>query len=126
MSVYVAAEVHQSLDRFGHERGRLAGVLEGVRACVSRIHGAGGIHVRLDHARVAVVDCAEDGDRSAVAARVPHEELSGRGVRDAGGARGGGRRAKRAEPVGAVAHPSLEYAFSAAWATVSLSANPVS
>src|SRR5436190_22823678 len=107
LGAHVAAEHHQRLDRFGHERRRLVRVREGVRAGPRRLGAAaaGGVDLSFDDARVAVVDGAENRDRAAVAARVADEELSSR--------------------AGGLAHDGAA-ALRAAWATVSLSANPVS
>ncbi len=77
--VDVAAEIHQRLDRFGDERGRLVRVRERVRAGLDRI-ALRRIHLGLDHARVAVVDRAQACDRPALALRVPGEELARGGV----------------------------------------------
>src|SRR5437764_2563893 len=101
----VAAQVHQGLDGFGHEGGRLARVREGVRP---RAHGCGargalGIDLRLDDARVAVVDRTHHGHGPAVLARVAQEELA------------------RSSNAGCLAHG---LAFTAACATVARSAKP--
>src|SRR5438270_4073082 len=83
LRVNVAAEHHQRLDGLGHEGRRLVHIGNRVRPrprwlCAA---AAGGIDLRLDHARVAVVDGAEHGDRASVPARVAHEELARRRLR---------------------------------------------
>jgi hypothetical protein len=62
LGVNVAAEDHQSLDRFRHEGGGLMDVGEGVRAGAGGlgVAGSGRIDLRLDHAGIAVVDGAEN------------------------------------------------------------------
>jgi hypothetical protein len=64
LGVYVAAEDHQGLDRFGHERRGLVHVGEGVRPGTRRlgIAGSSGIDLGLDHAGVAVVDRSQNRD----------------------------------------------------------------
>ena len=81
---------------------------EGVRAWPRGLGTApaGGVDLRFDDARVAVVDGSEDGDGSSVATCVPDEELF--------------RRARS----GWFAHVPRA-AFWAACATVSLSAKPL-
>src|SRR2546423_5597506 len=80
LGVHVAAEHHQRLDRFGHERRRLVRVREGVRAGPRRLGAAttGGGDLSFDDARVAVVGGAKNRDRAAVPAGVAGEELSSR------------------------------------------------
>ena len=110
LRVHVAAEDHQRLDGFGHEGGCLVHVRERVGARPRRlgIPCADRIDLGLDHARVAVVDGAQDGDRASVASRVPDEQLAGCG-----------RSAVGCE----LAHVPWA-ALWAACATVSLSAKP--
>ena len=72
---HVAAEVHQRLDRLGDERRRLVRVRERVRARADGLECARREGLGLDDARVAVVHGPEDGDRAAVALRVPDEQL---------------------------------------------------
>src|SRR6476619_1517641 len=108
LSVHVAAEHHERLDGFGHEGGRLVGVRERVGAGPRRLGAAatGRIDLGLDDARVAVVDGAENRDRTAVAACMPDEQL----------ARSGGRLGHE---------PTVAAALRAACPTVSLSAKPL-
>ena len=108
LRMYVAAEDHQGLNRFGHEGCRLMHVGEGVgpRSGRLRATAAGRIDLGLDHARVAAVDGAEDRHRASVAASVPDEELACPSTFG-----GRARHVPRA-------------AFWAACATVSLSAKP--
>ncbi|MDX6407660.1 MAG: hypothetical protein QOE13_731 [Gaiellaceae bacterium] len=109
LRVDVAAEDHQSLDRFGHECRRLVDVGEGVRAWPRGFGAvaAGWIDLCLDHTRVAVVDGAKDGYGSPVAPGMADEELPSSGAFD-----GGFGHVPRA-------------ALWAACATVSLSAKPL-
>ena len=72
----VAAEVHQGLDCFGHEGGRLRASAKVYGPAVEGSASPGGVDLRLDDAGVAVVDGAEDGDRAAVATCVPDEQLA--------------------------------------------------
>ena len=90
----VAAEVHQGLDRFGHESRGLAAVGEGVRPGPERLGARHACRedLGLDDAGVAVVDCAHDRDRAPVLAGVPDEELApaARSAHDARRGRVGG------------------------------------
>src|SRR5881409_1107227 len=74
----VAAEVHQRLDGFGDERGRLARVGERVRTGADRRRARRSVRedLRLDDARLAVVDRTHDRDRAALLACVPDEQLA--------------------------------------------------
>ena len=74
----VAAQDHQGLDCFGHEGCGLVRVGEGVRPRPRGLGAAsaGWIDLGLDHAGVAVVDGAKDGDRPSVPPCVAHEQLS--------------------------------------------------
>src|SRR4051794_29434706 len=79
LRMYVAAEDHEGLDRFGHECRRLVDVGEGVGTGPRRLGAvaAGRVDLGLDHAGVAVVDGAQDRDGAPVSAGVPDEELAG-------------------------------------------------
>jgi hypothetical protein len=105
----VAAQDHEGLDRFGHERRRLMDVGECVGAGPGRLGATatGGIDLGLDHAGVPVVDGSENRYRTSVAAGMPNEELTRRPITFGGCL----RHVPRA-------------AFWAACATVSLSAKP--
>lgn len=109
LGVYVTAEDHQGLDRFGHECRRLVDVGKGVRPGPRGLGAtaAGRIDLGFDYAGVAVVDGTEDGYRTSVAACVPDEELA------------------RPCTFGGRAGHVPRAAFWAAWATVSLSAKPL-
>src|SRR5437764_10522463 len=116
LRVDVAAEVHERLNRFGHERRGLACIRERVRPRPDRGFRAGLKDLRLADARVAVVDRPQDGDRAAVLACVADVEL-----------------AAAAQPVqfcGRLAHDGVptkpRATFAAAWATESWSAKPTS
>src|SRR5262249_9554701 len=80
-------------------------VRERVRPGADRLRASGVEDLRLDDARVAVVDGAHHRDRAAVLARVAHEELP--------------------LALGLGAHRASVAAFSAACATVSRSAKPL-
>ena len=109
LGVDIAAEDHQSLNRFGHERRRLVDVGKGVRPRSRRLGAtaAGRIDLGLDHAGVAVVDGAEDRYRASVASGVPDEKLA------------------CPSTLGGRARHVPRAAFWAACATVSLSAKPL-
>ena len=109
LRVNVTTEHHQGLDCFGHERGCLVDIGEGIRAWPGRLGAlpTGGVDLRFDDAGVAVVDRSQDCDRPSVATCVPDEELF--------------RRARR----GCFGHVPRA-AFWAACATVCLSAKPLS
>lgn len=106
----VAAEHHQGLDGFSHERRGLMGVGEGVGAGPRRLGAtaAGRIDLRLDDAGVAVVDGPKNRNGAAVSSRMTHEQLSW--------CRGFARW---------FTHGRVAAALWAACATVSLSANPL-
>ena len=112
LGMYVAAEHHQCLDCLGHERGRLMDIGERVWTGSGGlgVPGSGGIDLRFDHAGVAVIDRAENGDGAAVPTRMPDEELA---------------RTGRPSFGGRVGHVPVRAAFWAACATVSLSAKPL-
>src|SRR5256885_5837540 len=78
LGVHVAAEHHQRLDRFGHERRRLVRVREGGRTRPRPLGAAttGGGDLSFDDARVALVDGAGRRDRAAAAARAAGGEAS--------------------------------------------------
>ena len=110
LRVYVAAEDHERLDRFGDERRCLLRVREGVRprsggGCIPR---AGRIHLRLDDARIAVVNGSQHGHGATVLPRVADEELA--------------LLSRCAHPL--VTEVSPTAALCAACATVSLSTKP--
>ena len=113
LRVDVAAEDHQSLDRFRHERRRLVSVREGVWPRPQRLGAAPALWVDLglDDAGVSVVDRTQDRDRPPVSSRMTYEELS----RSRLTGRPGG-------PCGLAHDPGT--AFWTACATVSLSAKP--
>src|SRR5690348_15470830 len=119
----VAAEVHEALDRFGHECRRLRGVGERVRAGTHRVDGARRKDLRLDHARRAVVDCTQDCHRASVLLRVPDEELAPRRLCRA---RHGTTGAGDVAAVVGVVSDSPAIAFFAACATASRSLKPSS
>ena len=106
--MYIAAEDHQGLDRFGHECRRLVDVGEGVGPGPGGLGAtaAGRIDLGLDHTGVAVVDGAENRYRATVAAGVPDEEFP------------------RPVTFGGRLRHVPRAAFWAACATVSLSAKP--
>ena len=79
LRVDVAAEDHQGLDGFGHERGGLVGVGEGIRTGPRGLGAAaaGGIDLGLDDAGVAVVDGAQNRDGAPIPSGVANKELAG-------------------------------------------------
>ena len=109
LRMYVTAEDHERLDRFGHECRRLVDVGKGVGAGPGGLSAvaAGRIDLRLDDARVAVVDRTEDRYGTSVPAGVPDEELT------------------RSDTLGSRVGHVPRAAFWASCATVSLSAKPL-
>jgi len=112
LRVDVAAQDHEGLDCFRHERRRLVRVGEGVGAGPRGLGAttAGRIDLGLDDAGVAVVDRPQNCDRASVPTCVTHEQLPW-GCRSL---------------AGCVAHGRAAATLWAACATVSLSVKPLS